>query len=76
MIYETVFRKAMNEHEVQHFEAPGIRKTQHGFDFSVYPSDDTISIFWSRLHSFKVGNTRIRLFKGCPFLIYKNFINC
>ncbi|WP_292758750.1 PAS domain-containing protein [Methanobacterium sp.] len=48
-IYETSFRRAMNEHEVQHFEAPGMRKTQHWFDFSVYPSDDTISIFWRKI---------------------------
>ena len=48
-IYETSFRRAMNEHEVQHFEAPGIRKTQLWFDFSVYPSDNTISIFWKEI---------------------------
>jgi len=48
-IYETSFRKAMNEHEVQHFEALGMRKTQYWYDYSVYPSDDTLSIFWRKI---------------------------
>jgi len=48
-IYETSFRKAMNDKKIQHFEAPGIYKTDQWFDFSVYPSDDGISIYWRNI---------------------------
>ncbi len=45
-IYEEKFRKAMNEHEIQHFETQGIKKTDKWFELSVYPSDDGISVYW------------------------------
>lgn len=44
-IYEVKFRKAMNDHEIQHFETQGT-KSDKWFDFSVYPSEDGISVLW------------------------------
>jgi len=48
-IHETFFRKAMNNNEIQHFEAPGIYKTDQWFDFKVYPLDEGISIYWRNI---------------------------
>jgi PAS domain S-box-containing protein len=45
-IYETTFRKAMGSNDIQNFEARGFAKTDSWFDFSVYPSEDGISIYW------------------------------
>ncbi len=45
-VYETKLRKAMGNKEIQHFEAYDIRKNDHWFDVSVYPSDDGISVYW------------------------------
>ena len=45
-VYETSFRRAMNEKEIKHFKARGISKTSQCFDLSVYPSDEGISVFW------------------------------
>jgi PAS domain S-box-containing protein len=44
--YETAFRKAMDEQEIQHFEGPGLHTHEYWFDVSVYPSVDGISIYW------------------------------
>ncbi|HII84079.1 MAG TPA: PAS domain S-box protein [Methanobacterium subterraneum] len=44
--HETHFRKAMNEQEIQYFEAQGILKTGQCLDVSVYPSTEGISIYW------------------------------
>ncbi|MGB9936594.1 MAG: PAS domain S-box protein [Methanobacterium sp.] len=45
-IYETLFHNAIEKHEIQRFEAHGGLKPDRWFDFSVYPSDDGISVFW------------------------------
>ncbi len=45
-IYETVFRKSMDNGEIQHFEAHGIRKTGKCFAVTVYPADSSISVYW------------------------------
>jgi len=45
-IHETHFRKAMNEQEIQYFEAQGIIRTGKYLDISVYPSTEGISIYW------------------------------
>lgn len=44
--YETIFKKAMEKEEIQHFEALSIYNVDRWFDCSVYPSADGISIFW------------------------------
>ncbi|MGF7119586.1 PAS domain S-box-containing protein [Methanobacterium oryzae] len=44
--YETAFHKAMENKEIQHFEAPDIHTDDQQYDFSVYPSDEGISVFW------------------------------
>ena len=43
---EDIFRRSMENNEVQHFEAPSIHKTGQWFDFSVYPSSEGISVYW------------------------------
>ena len=48
-VYETRLRKAMGNKEIQHFEASDIRKNDHCFDISVYPSDDGISVYWRNI---------------------------
>jgi PAS domain S-box-containing protein len=45
-IYESNFRKAMEEHEIQHFEAPGMLNSDRWFDYSIYRSVDGISVYW------------------------------
>jgi PAS domain S-box-containing protein len=45
-IHETHFRRAMNEQEIQYFEAPGMLRTGKCLDISVYPSTEGISIYW------------------------------
>jgi PAS domain S-box-containing protein len=52
-IYEKKFRKAMNDHEIQHFEERGIHKTDQWFSISVYPSDDGISVYWRDIPKLK-----------------------
>ena len=52
-IYEKKFRRAMDEHEIQYFEALGIFMTDQFFDFSVYPSVDGISIYWRNIQNTK-----------------------
>jgi PAS domain S-box-containing protein len=44
--HETHFRRAMNEQEIQYFEAQGILRTEKYLDISVYPSTEGISIYW------------------------------
>lgn len=44
--YEMTLRRTMETQEIQHFEAPGMYKADHWFDFSVYPSSEGISIYW------------------------------
>jgi PAS domain S-box-containing protein len=44
--YEKAFRKAIQSKEIQHFESPGILMEDHWFEFSVYPSDEGISVYW------------------------------
>ncbi len=51
--YETAFRKAMDEQEIQHFEDIGLQTLDHWFDVSVYPSVDGISIYWRDITSTK-----------------------
>lgn len=45
-IHETHFRRAMNEQEIQYFEAQGMLRTGKCLDISVYPSTEGISIYW------------------------------
>lgn len=45
-IHEEKFRSAMYNHKVQHFETQGIINKDKWFDFSVYPSEDGISVYW------------------------------
>ena len=45
-IHETHFRRAMNEQEIQYFEAQGMIRTEKYLDVSVYPSTEGISIYW------------------------------
>lgn len=45
-IHETHFRRAMNEQEIQYFEAQGMFRTGKYLDVSVYPSTEGISIYW------------------------------
>ena len=45
-IHETHLKRAMNEQEIQYFEAPGILRTENCLDISVYPSKEGISIYW------------------------------
>jgi PAS domain-containing protein len=52
--YETAFRKAMENKEIQHFEASDIHTDDQQYDFSVYPSDEGISIFWRAITKQKV----------------------
>jgi PAS domain S-box-containing protein len=44
--YEVAFRKAMENKEIQHFETSDVHKADQWYDFSVYPSDEGISVFW------------------------------
>ena len=44
--YETAFRRARDEQEIQYFEAPGILMNDHWFDISVYPLHEGISVYW------------------------------
>jgi PAS domain S-box-containing protein len=44
--YEYSLRMAMEKHEIQNFEAPGMNNDNHWFNFSIYPSTDGISAFW------------------------------
>jgi PAS domain S-box-containing protein len=44
--YETAFRRAMDEKEIQYFEAQDIHKGDKWFCVSVYPSSDGISVYW------------------------------
>ncbi|MDP2836401.1 MAG: PAS domain-containing protein, partial [Methanobacteriaceae archaeon] len=44
--YENAVRNAMKEQEIQHFKAQDIRNPDHWYDFSVYPWNEGISIYW------------------------------
>ncbi|AEG19170.1 putative PAS/PAC sensor protein [Methanobacterium paludis] len=44
--YETAFRRARDEQEIQYFKAQCIRMNDHGFDVSVYPLNEGISVYW------------------------------
>lgn len=44
--YETIFRNAVEINEMQRFESHGALISNQWFDFSVYPSDEGISVFW------------------------------
>jgi PAS domain S-box-containing protein len=52
-IYETTFRSAMETQKIMHFETHGLHKTDHWFDFSIYPSAEGISIYWRDITSRK-----------------------
>lgn len=43
---EKGFKKAKDDHEIQHFESPGLKNSEKWYDFSVYPSSDGISAYW------------------------------
>ncbi|HEX3013272.1 MAG TPA: PAS domain-containing protein [Methanobacterium sp.] len=43
---EKMFRRTMETNEIQHFEAPSMHRTGRWFDFSVYPSNEGISVYW------------------------------
>ena len=43
---ETEFKKAKDEHEIQHFESRGLKDSEKWYDFSVYPSSDGVSAYW------------------------------
>ena len=45
-VIETGFKKAKDDHEIQHFEAQGLKNPEKWYDFSVYPSSDGISAYW------------------------------
>jgi hypothetical protein len=60
-IYETTFRKAMGSNDIQNFEAQGFAKTDSWFDFSVYPSEDGISIYWRDITQRKKFIKRIKV---------------
>ena len=40
------FHKTIENKKIHHFEAPSFHNPDRLFDFSVYPSDDGISIYW------------------------------
>lgn len=63
-IYEVKFRKAMDDGEIQHFEAHGIEKTDNWFDLSVYPSDDGISVYWRDISQRKKLEEDLKQFRG------------
>ncbi|HML06418.1 MAG TPA: PAS domain-containing protein [Methanobacterium sp.] len=44
--YETIFHNAIEMHEIQRFESHGALISDQWFDFSVYPSEEGISVFW------------------------------
>jgi PAS domain S-box-containing protein len=44
--YENAVRNAMKEQEIQHFKAQDIRNPDQWYDFSVYPWNEGISIYW------------------------------
>jgi PAS domain S-box-containing protein len=44
--YETAFRRARDEQEIQYFKAQCIHMNDHGFDVSVYPLNEGISVYW------------------------------
>jgi PAS domain S-box-containing protein len=52
-IYETAFRKAMEKQKIIHFEVSGLHTSDRWFEFSVYPSDEGISIYWRDITSRK-----------------------
>jgi PAS domain S-box-containing protein len=58
--YETAFRRARDEQEIQYFEAPGIRKDQL-FDVSVYPLDEGISVCLHDVNLHKKSEKRSNL---------------
>lgn len=43
---ETGFKKAKDDHEIQHFESRGLKNSEKWYDFSVYPSSDGVSAYW------------------------------
>lgn len=58
--YETAFRRAMENQEVQHFEAPGFFNKKYIYDFSIYPLDGGIIIFWRSKNMIpKINNQKI-----------------
>ena len=44
--YETAFRRARDEQEIQYFKAQCIHMNDHWFDVSVYPLNEGISVYW------------------------------
>jgi PAS domain S-box-containing protein len=63
-IYETSFRRAMDNQEIQHFEAPGMHTDDHCFDFSIYPSADGISVYWRDITPRKKLEEKLRQARG------------
>jgi len=57
-VYETALRRAMSEKEIQRFEAQSLR-TDHWFDFSVYPSSDGISVYWRDVTEYERKNKNL-----------------
>ncbi len=49
-IYETLFHNAIKMQEIQRFESHGALVSDRWFDFSVYPSEEGISVFWRDIH--------------------------
>jgi len=48
-VIETSFKKARDDHEIQHFESPGLKDSEKWYDFSVYPSSDGVSAYWREI---------------------------
>ncbi len=46
---ESGFKKAKDNHEIQHFESRGLKGSEKLYDFSVYPSSDGISAYWREI---------------------------
>ncbi|MFY9637771.1 MAG: PAS domain-containing protein [Methanobacterium sp.] len=54
-IYESSFHRAIETQEIQHFEIDGLHNPDHLFDFTVYPSNDGISVYWRDITDRKIG---------------------
>ncbi len=50
----------MENKEIQHFEAPSIHMPNYWYDFSVYPSDEGISVFWRDITEHKKLEEELR----------------
>ncbi|BDZ70451.1 hypothetical protein GCM10025861_09680 [Methanobacterium petrolearium] len=50
----------MEDNAIQNFESQGLGKTDSWFDFSVYPSENGISIYWRDITQRKKFIKRIK----------------